>query len=47
MAVVEGNKPASDNDREEIKNGGDKAIQKWIDDRLDGKSANRATSAHI
>ena len=40
MGVVEGNKPASDNDWEEIERGGDKAIQKWIDDQLDGKSCN-------
>jgi hypothetical protein len=38
MGVVEGNKPASDNDWEEITRGGDEAIQKWIDDQLDGKS---------
>jgi len=38
MGVVEGNKPASDNDWEEIKKGGDEAIQKWIDDQLSGKS---------
>jgi len=40
MGVVEGNKPASDNDWEEITSGGDKAIQKWIDEQLDGKSCN-------
>jgi hypothetical protein len=40
MGVVEGNKPASDNDWEEIESGGDRAIQKWIDDQLDGKSCN-------
>jgi antiphage defense system Thoeris ThsB-like protein len=40
MGVVEGNKPASDNDWEEIKKGGDAAIQKWIDDQLKGKSCN-------
>jgi hypothetical protein len=38
MGVVEGNKPASDNDWETITGKGDKAIQKWIDDQLDGKS---------
>ena len=38
MGVVEGNRPASDNDWEKITNGGDKAIQKWIDDQLSGKS---------
>ena len=38
MGVVEGNKPASDNDWEAITKKGDDAIQKWIDDQLDGKS---------
>lgn len=38
MGVVEGNRPASDNDWETIKKGGDNAIQKWIDDQISGKS---------
>jgi len=38
MGVIDGNKPASDNDWEQIKKGGDTAIQRWIDDQLDGKS---------
>ncbi len=38
IGAVEGNKPASDNDWETVKKGGDKAIQKWIDDQLDGRS---------
>ncbi len=38
MGVVDGNKPATDNDWEAIKKGGAKAIQKWIDDQLKGKS---------
>lgn len=38
MGVIEGNKPASDNDWEEIKRGGDEAVQKWIDGQLAGKS---------
>jgi MTH538 TIR-like domain (DUF1863) len=38
MGVVEGNKPATDNDWEAIKRGGNSAIQKWIDDQLYGKS---------
>ena len=38
MGVVEGNKPATDNDWEKVKKGGDKAIQKWIDGQLNGKS---------
>jgi hypothetical protein len=38
MGVVDGNKPASDNDWEQITKGGDDAIKKWIDDQLKGKS---------
>lgn len=38
MGVVESNRPASDNDWETVKKGGDKAIQKWIDDQMYGKS---------
>ncbi len=38
IGVVEGNKPATDNEWEEIKKGKDKAIQNWIDDHLNGKS---------
>lgn len=38
MGVVEGNKPATDNDWETITSGGDSAIKKWISEQLDGKS---------
>lgn len=38
MGVVDGNKPATDNDWETVKKGGDAAIKKWIDDQLDGRS---------
>ena len=38
MGVVEGNRPASDNDWETVKKGRDKAIQKWIDEQIYGKS---------
>lgn len=38
IGVVEGNTPVSDNDWEEVKKGGDKAIQNWIDDQLKGRS---------
>lgn len=38
MGVVEGDKPISDNDWETVKKGGDKAIEKWIEDQLAGKS---------
>lgn len=38
MGIVEGNRPASDNDWETVKKGGDQAIQKWIDGQMQGKS---------
>jgi hypothetical protein len=38
MGVIEGNRPASDNDWESIKRGGDTAIRRWIDDQIYGKS---------
>lgn len=38
IGSVEGNKPASDNDWEEVKKGGDSAIRKWIDGQMTGKS---------
>lgn len=38
MGVIEGNQPVSDNDWETVKKGGDKGIQKWIDDQIHGKS---------
>jgi len=38
IGAIEGSKPASDNDWEAVKKGGEKAIQKWIDDQLDGRS---------
>ena len=38
MGVVEGNAPVSDNDWEAVTKGGDKAIEKWIDEQLSGKS---------
>lgn len=38
MGVVEGNRPATDNDWETVKKGGDAAIKKWIDGQLYGKS---------
>ena len=38
MGVIEGNRPVSDNDWEQIKRGGDKAIKNWIDGQLKGKS---------
>ena len=38
MGLVEGNSPVSDNDWEEVKKGGDSAIEKWIADQMKGKS---------
>jgi len=38
MGVIDGDKPASDNDWETVTKGGDAAIQRWIDNQLDGKS---------
>jgi hypothetical protein len=38
IGKIEGNKPASDNDWETVKKGGDNAIKKWIDGQLDGRS---------
>lgn len=38
IGAVEGNKPASDNDWQAVKKGADRAIQKWIDDQLIGRS---------
>lgn len=38
IGAIEGNKPASDNDWETITKGGDKAIEKWIDEQMNGRS---------
>lgn len=38
VGAIEGNKPASDNDWEEVTAGGDDAIKKWIDDQMKGRS---------
>ena len=38
IGKVEGNNPVSDNDWEAVTKGGDKAIEKWIDDQMHGKS---------
>jgi len=38
MGAVEGNKPATDNDWETLKKGGDQAIKNWINGQLKGKS---------
>lgn len=38
MGVIDGNAPATDNDWETVTRGGDAAIQRWIDNQLEGKS---------
>jgi len=38
MGVIEGNKPVSDNNWEQITRGGDVAIKRWINDQLNGTS---------
>jgi len=38
IGAIEGNKPASDNDWETVKKGGDAAIKKWITDQMCGRS---------
>jgi hypothetical protein len=37
IGAVEGNTPVSDNDWEQIKRGGDAAIQRWIDGQMSGR----------
>ncbi len=38
IGALEGNEPVSDNDWEEVKKKGDKAIENWIDNQLKGRS---------
>lgn len=38
MGKIEGNTVVSSNSWEEVTSGGDKAIEKWIDDNMSGKS---------
>lgn len=38
MGVLEGNEPASDNDWEDIKKGGESSIKRWINSQLQGRS---------
>ena len=38
IGAIEGNEPAKDNDWETITKGGDKEIEKWISDQMDGRS---------
>ena len=38
MGVITGNQPASDNDWETVKRGGDAAIKRWISGQMKGRS---------
>ncbi len=38
IGVIEGNRPAPDNDWEAIERGGDRAIERWIADQMVGRS---------
>ena len=38
IGVIDGNRPATDNDWESIKRGGDAAIKNWIGNQLNGRS---------
>jgi len=36
IGVIEGNRPATDNDWETVKKGGDRAIERWISAQMHG-----------
>lgn len=38
IGAIDGNRPATDNDWEAVKRGGDDAIKRWIADQMDGRS---------
>jgi hypothetical protein len=38
IGAIEGNRPATDNDWEAVKRGGDDAIKRWIADQMKGRS---------
>ena len=38
IGAIEGNRPATDNDWEAVKRGGDAAIRRWIKDQMNGRS---------
>lgn len=38
IGIIEGNRPAPDNDWETVKRGGDNAIKRWIDDQMHYRS---------
>jgi len=39
MGVVEGNRPATDNEWQDVSKGGDIAIKRWINQQMHGRSA--------
>lgn len=39
IGAIESDRPCTDNEWEQVKRGGDTAIQRWIDSQLNGKSA--------
>jgi hypothetical protein len=39
MGVVEGNRPATDNEWQDVSKGGDSAITRWINQQMQGRSA--------
>lgn len=38
MGIIEGNRPATDNDWEQVKKGGETAIKRWIDQQMQYRS---------
>lgn len=38
MGIVQGNRPATGNEWESVKRGGDRSVERWIQDQLYGKS---------
>lgn len=38
MGAIDGNPPVSDNDWEQVTRGGDAAIERWIDQQMNGRS---------
>jgi hypothetical protein len=46
IGAIDGNSPASDNDWETIKRGGDAAIQRWINEQISGKSCGIVLIGH-
>lgn len=38
IGMIDGNRPATDNEWEQVKRGGTSAVQRWIDNQLNGRS---------